>query len=369
MSNSPVSRRMVCALHVHTTYSDGAEGVDSIVAAAARAGIDAVLITDHHTMAAARHGWAGWHGGVLVVVGYEHSDPRDENHLLVFGLEEPLDPTLDAPQYVRRAVEAGGVVFVAHPVEQRRPRGSVRPYPWTAPLDLPFQGMEVWNFMSLWVERLTPGWELFHYLWPREGERPDPKTLCLWDRCAATRPVAGVAGLDSHALRVRYAGLGVTVFPHRRLFKGPLTVVEVDGITGRDGPTDTRLLLEHLASGHSIMGLARWGALREVEALAHGAPKPLWGRQVELAEGLHVGMALPRRATVRLLRDGRVVAHGRGERVEFPVDTPGIYRMEAWVGRRMWVLTNHVRVVAPGTASSLDATGARVEPVPRLVYA
>ena len=56
---------LACVVHCHSTYSDGTGTVAEIAAAAARAGADAVLLTDHDTLAARRQGEERWHGTVL----------------------------------------------------------------------------------------------------------------------------------------------------------------------------------------------------------------------------------------------------------------------------------------------------------------
>lgn len=304
------------------------------------------MITDHHTMTATRHGWNGWHDDVLVIVGYEHSDPHDANHLLVFGMNEPMDPTLSPRQYVHQATGAGGMVFLAHPVECRARRGKIRPYPWTASLDLPFQGVEVWNFMSLWAERYTARRALLNYVMPGiAGERPDDETLALWDRCAESRPVAGIAGLDAHVLKVPWGPLRLTLFPLARLFRGPLTMVETSAPLSRtDARADTAMLLAHLARGNSMMGVRKYGPLEEILTRFGSDHGQVWGETFVAREPVDLVMTLPRRACAKLLRSGRVVAETRGRTVRFPVTEPGIYRVELRRRGAVWVITNHLRV-------------------------
>jgi len=55
-------------LHVHSRYShDGRGSVEEIGAAAARAGVRVVFLTEHNTLAALRDGKEGWHGPTLVL--------------------------------------------------------------------------------------------------------------------------------------------------------------------------------------------------------------------------------------------------------------------------------------------------------------
>src|SRR3954451_23167389 len=104
-----------CVVHCHSTYSDGTGTVPQIAAAAARAGADVVLLTDHDTLEARRRGEEGWHGPVLVCVGEEVS-PRRQNHYLAFGLDEEIVHRGISPAQIVAAVrDAGGFGFAAHP--------------------------------------------------------------------------------------------------------------------------------------------------------------------------------------------------------------------------------------------------------------
>jgi predicted metal-dependent phosphoesterase TrpH len=72
-----------CVVHVHTTYSDGTATVTELVTAAAAAGVDALLVTDHDTLGAVRDGWQGRREGVCVLIGTEVS-PKG-GHYIVYG--------------------------------------------------------------------------------------------------------------------------------------------------------------------------------------------------------------------------------------------------------------------------------------------
>ncbi|HUX15651.1 MAG TPA: PHP domain-containing protein, partial [Phycisphaerae bacterium] len=66
----------VGAFHVHSCYSDGSGTYQEIASAAARAGLDFVVMSDHDTLRPRADGWQGWHDGVLVIVGTEISCKR-----------------------------------------------------------------------------------------------------------------------------------------------------------------------------------------------------------------------------------------------------------------------------------------------------
>src|SRR5215211_8900578 len=113
---------LACVVHLHSLYSDGTGTVPEIAAAAARAGADVVLLTDHDTLEAKERGEEGWYGTVLVCVGFEVS-PVGRNHYLTFGLDEVIDHDgMSAGDIARAVADAGGIGFAAHPFS----RGSER---------------------------------------------------------------------------------------------------------------------------------------------------------------------------------------------------------------------------------------------------
>ncbi len=72
------------AIHVHTTFSDGAAGVEEVAAAAVEAGIDFLVVTDHNPMRPEQRPDDGWYGSVFVIFAEEIS--TDQGHLLAFGV-------------------------------------------------------------------------------------------------------------------------------------------------------------------------------------------------------------------------------------------------------------------------------------------
>jgi hypothetical protein len=86
-------------LHLHTTRSDGAFAPEAVAAAAARAGLHAIAITDHDTadgVAPARAA-AAREGRLRVLAGIELSctEGGADLHLLGYGID-PADPGLSA---------------------------------------------------------------------------------------------------------------------------------------------------------------------------------------------------------------------------------------------------------------------------------
>jgi predicted metal-dependent phosphoesterase TrpH len=120
-------RRYTADLHVHTRASpDGLDPPERVVAAARRAGLDAVCITDHDRDAGYRRlvslGLADPGGapvdGLLVMPGVEVSCV--EGHLLVIGAAFEVGPGVRAAEVVARAHALGALVVAPHAFDRCR---------------------------------------------------------------------------------------------------------------------------------------------------------------------------------------------------------------------------------------------------------
>ena len=129
---------LLAELHAHTTWSDGALGIPTLVDLYGQQGFDALCITDHSCngdwpgAAAANHGayiaeiereaeraFADY--GLLVVPGleltYNDPDPLQAAHALAIGLRSfvSVDDGIDVA--IETAVQAGAALVAAHPFD------------------------------------------------------------------------------------------------------------------------------------------------------------------------------------------------------------------------------------------------------------
>ncbi len=109
---------LACDLHVHTSYSrDGESRVVEVLRRASEAGLDAIAITDHDTMAGVREAMA-LHPGVLIIPGMEIS--TQQGHLIALGITREIPPRLDFHETVALAREQGAVLILPHPFHMWR---------------------------------------------------------------------------------------------------------------------------------------------------------------------------------------------------------------------------------------------------------
>jgi len=315
---------LTCVIHLHSLHSDGTGTVEEIAGAAARAGVDVVLLTDHDVMAAE----PGYYGDVLVLVGEEVS-PRGGNHYLAFGLDHPIDHSgMGAADIVRAVREAGGFGFAAHPFSKGSERFRQGPMAWSD-LDC-VDGIEVWSFVTDVAERIESIPQALRFLLAPEryASGPPEGNLREWDRLNRSRRVVAVGGVDAHQI-------GKRVFNR--------WVIRLMGYARTFRQLHTHVLLAEPPTGELEHDRAQvYDALREgssyiaVDHLAPAAGFAFWED-----EGV-VRARLPRPAEIRLLRDGEEVARTDGAELDHAVAEPGSYRVEARLDGRVWILSNPV---------------------------
>ena len=185
------------AVHVHTTVSDGAGTSEEVAAAAARAGLDFVILTDHGD-GTRRPVPPRRVDGVLVIDAVEISTTG--GHYLALGLgQTPYRLAGDPRDVIEDVTRLGGFGIAAHPDSSKL---ELAWREWQAP----FEGLEWLNADSAW--RDEPRSSLArtvaaYWLRPAEAmaslfDRPS-RTLARWDALARRRPVVAIAGHDAHA--------------------------------------------------------------------------------------------------------------------------------------------------------------------------
>jgi hypothetical protein len=342
-------------VHVHTTYSDGTATVAELVASAAAASADAVLVTDHDTLAARREGWEGVHDGVLLLVGTEVS-PED-GHYLAFGVEHEIPHAGRSALEIAAAVRAaGGVGFAAHPFSRggqmlvpALARRIVLPHGWPGLSDDDgYDGIELWSLTTDAAE----GWRtpVEAWRWLRDPEAaaaagPPAHHLQRWDSLSAHRRVPAIGGLDGHQPGIRVRGRVRSPLPHRLTFNLLRTQLLCERPLTGAVDADRATVLATLGAGRAWLtcpfvapaeGARLWVELEDGRTVPMGGEAP-HGRAV-----LHV--RLPRTADMIALCDGAPIHTARDGALDVRIEGRGVYRVEARIDGRLWLLSNSVHL-------------------------
>ncbi len=338
-------REYVGALHIHSNFSDGLRPIPEIAKIAGEVGIDFLLFADHMTLDPVKLGYEQWYDSVLAVIGYEINDADNKNHYLVFGLDETLPFDLCARDYVRRANEAGAVGFIAHPDEKRTAMPSYPPYPWTAWDAEGFDGIEIWNHASEWMEKLNNFNKYYMVLHPLKFlAGPEQATLLRWDELNRKKAVPGIGGLDAHAYPYRLGPVTIYIFRYKVLFKGIRTHILVDGRLPEDVAGAKAAVLGALKDARCFISNYRWGDARGFSFTAAGE-----NAMHHMGDTVHESrtefrVSVPLKATIALIGDGVTVAESRGTELLYRASKPGAYRVEVRRGKKPWIYSNHIRL-------------------------
>ncbi|AFN75517.1 PHP domain protein [Melioribacter roseus P3M-2] len=338
------------AIHIHSNFSDGSGTVEEIASFAGEAGLDYIIITDHNTLRALHEGYEGWYDKTLVLVGCEINDKENKNHLLAIGINEAYSTRLSAKEYVKLVKDAGGIGIIAHPHEKRNSMEKHPPYPWTEWDTDDFTGIEIWNHMSEWMEGLTEENKYNYFVHPLKSiSVPPQETIEVWDKLNLKRKVVGVGGVDAHAHKVNLLGFfEVEVFPYKVLFKSIRTHVLTDEPLepSKSVYENKNIVLNALKEGRCFVSNFYRGDAKGFEFYAlKENRKYFMGEALDFSGNVKINVRVPGKpARVKIIRNGEICESVDTAELSMPVDKPGVYRAEVFIGHHGWIFSNHIRI-------------------------
>jgi hypothetical protein len=342
------------AFHIHTTRSDGALDKAAIAAAAARAGLQFAIFTDHGDATRAPDA-PQYLDGVLCLDAVEIS--TNGGHYIALGMgTAPYRLGGEADDVAEDVRRLGGFGLVAHPSSAR---AELAWADWTVRID----GLEWLNADSEWRDesRLRLTRAFLDYLWRPAGalasllDRP-ADTLGHWDQLAAKRRVVALAGHDAHG------GLGAESGGRsgRRLhvpsYESSFSTFSVyatleRGLTA-DPVQDAALLLGAIREGRVFTAIDALAAPASFEFTGDVGGTIVRAGQAMPASGgparFTVHATVPPGAVTTLLRDGRGIVQANGGELEHTAALPGVYRVEVHIPRAPgippvpWLVSNPI---------------------------
>ena len=345
-------------LHMHTRYSDGTGTHEELAQAAIRAGLDAIIITDHNIwVQGVEKYFTEGEQKVLVLVGEEvHDQARQpqKNHLLVFGTEREMSHYGPDPQnLINQIAQAGGLSFIAHPVDPESAKFNQGDLSWVSWEVQGFNGIELWNAMSEFKSLLTGYIPAIRYSFnfDQVAHGPLPETLTLWDQLLAKgKPVVAVGGSDAHQMVGSLGPIKRSLFPYEQHFRAVNTHLLLTEPLKGNLSSDKQLIYQALAAGHAFIGYDLPASTKGFRFSAHSDKKDhIMGDTIEGSQSVTLQIKLPQAAECLLLKDGQVIKTSR-KRVSLihRVDEPGVYRVEAYIDfngkRRGWIFSNPIYI-------------------------
>lgn len=346
------------AFHVHSQRSDGSGTPDEIAAAAARAGLQFLIFTDHGDATRAPDP-PQYRGGVLCIDAVEISTAS--GHYIAIGLPPAPYPLGGEPRDVVEDVSRlGGFGVAAHP---ESPKRALRWDEW----DAPFDALEWLNADSEWRDEragMLAGAFMVYPLRPAETigsllDRPD-LALQRWDVLTQRRRVVSLPGSDAHGrvgLRSEDADASINTWflrlpSYEASFRAFTTRVTLDQEFSGNAERDAGALSHALRAGHvytAIDALASppfllfssksgQSSAQQGEVLRSGGPMEL-----------SVRTNAPAGSTIKLMRNGTLVHSAVAAELRFEAGAePGVFRVEVALasapGRPAipWLLSNPI---------------------------
>jgi hypothetical protein len=367
------------AYHVHSRLSDGTGTLDEIAAAAAKASLQFVIVTDHgdgtRTPSAPEY-----RAGVLCLDGVEIS--TELGHLAVLGLPPTPYPLGGHPREVLEDVHRfGGFAIAAHPGS---PKTELRWMDWEAPID----GLEWLNADSEWRDEFLGnlGRSLLTYAFrPTETlasllDRP-ASVLKAWDRLQRTRRVPALAGADAHARlgfgqpREPYDNRVLARVPSYEVsFRAFVNHVILDAQLTGDAAVDAERILAAVREGRVFTSVDGEAGLAQFQVFAtSGTRIARVGDYLDVEGNAAVvaQISAPDGTRLVLLKDGEPIYDAVSPEIRVDVGSqPGAYRVEAFLPVNLatssvpWVLSNpiyvglrdaHANAVVPATVPPVSS--------------
>jgi hypothetical protein len=357
-------------IHVHGRASDGRGTLDEIAAAAARAGLQFVIVTDHGD-GTRRPEPPAYRAGVLVIDGVEISTRG--GHYVAIGLpQSPYPLGGEAADVVEDVHRLGGFGVAAHPDS---PKPELRWTDWTLPVD----GVELVNPDTSWrVHAFTGGiesrWLLLRSLLAYPARRAEaisqlltesPELRAQWLHLARTRSVIAIAGADAHAklaLGDTEPGDNRSSIPipsYESSFESlTVHVTPARALTG-SAADDAQLVIDGVRAGHVYVAVEGWATppafeLRATRQSSSGAAGDRLDPGAPIT--LYVRSNAPPGFETLVWRDRELLTERSEPAFELPVgDGPGLYVVEVRKpnspGLPAWITSNPIYVRQPAPSS------------------
>jgi len=337
------------AVHLHSSCSDGSKSIPEITETANEKGLDFLLFSDHNTLKPKKDGLEGIYKKVAVVIGCELNDPDDKNHYLAFQIEDEIPLGLRAEEYVKKVRDQGGFGIIAHPAEKRSYSEKYPPYPWTDWNVQGFDGIEIWNQLSEWMEgmsRLNFIYRLMHPL--RSIHFPVKSILEKWDRLNIEKRIVGTGGIDVHAYKKRFLGfINLEIYPYKVQFKSIRTHLLLDEswqeiLKKNDFSLAERAIFSAIKNARLFIVNYSVGDGTGFEFYAQKGSRifPMGARINEHEVEFHV--VCPLKGKIRFIHNSVVKEQKRGQDLQIKCNEPGVYRVEIYRKGRGWIYSNPI---------------------------
>jgi len=343
-------------IHVHSSLGGHSTGnFAELIAAAKINQLDFVIITEHpqadfDTSAMTLN---GTHAGVLFVNGNEVTTADGDRLLLIPGSADAASMSAKTSrEVVDKQHAAAGISIAAYPVQSQT---------WSS---TSIDGVEIYNLftnaraanrVALFFDGLWSYGRYSDLMFANFFLRP-AENLKRWDDAIGNgnHRLVATAGNDAHSnigLSVNDDSgkqwLGVKLDPYERSFRTVRTHVLIK----KDRGLTRASLLEAIADGHCYVSFDLFGDAKGFMFQVISPEQRIIGDEIGFVDGLRVIASAPLMSRIVLYRDGSAISENSGSKVEFPINSKGAYRVEAYLDSlpapatgKPWILSNPIYI-------------------------
>lgn len=356
---------------MHTPYSDGEKYHEAIAQDAINAGLDFVVVTDHNIWVEGVEGYyENDNGRVLLLTGEEVHNVRRKpqaSHFLAYGAKQELSALAPDPQaLIDRTIAAGGYGFLAHPHEKDLPIVDEINLGWHDWDIDGYTGLEIWNYMSSFKNRLAEALERmpWHTMWlgkliavrmalnPQKViTAPEQETLDLWDQLLASgKRIVAIGNSDAHGTPMSVGPITREIYPYEFLFRAVNTHLFVPQPLSGDLEKDRNMIFHAVGLGNAFVGYDMPHPTKGFRYSCEGREQGIMGDRVRLDAGTTLHVRTPVKTAVRLIRHGEIVAQQEAcDALTYEPAQPGAYRVECDIqyqgNKRGWIYSNPIYLV------------------------
>lgn len=335
------------AIHIHSLHSDGTGTVEEIVSAAKKSGLSWIVITDHNNLDAKE----GMYEGICLITGEEIS-PDDDNHYIALDIKKTISPNMPPSEFIQEVKNQGGFGFIAHPDELVERKNTYSALRWTDWSMKNFGGIEIWNYMSDWVDYYNAE-DIFETLKAilfrnHTLKGPTPKTLAWWDSLnnETSEIIPAIGGVDVHAMEFKKSFVKLKIFPYKDTFDTITNFLHFEEELPDDFEGKKKKILEALKLGKNLIVNRIWANKCKYPIFCvQNQHKTVYsGSSIELDDYSKLLVKLPQKAEIRVIYDGQLVWQAETDNLEFDKLDKGKYRIEVYFKGKPWIFSNPILI-------------------------
>lgn len=331
-------------IHNHSEYSyDSQVKIKDIISAAQYNKLDYVTINDHMNMDAKNDADLMRETSVKLIVGVEINDKSNNNHCLVFNTNKIVTHG-NAKEYTDYYTKEKAITFAAHPFEKRSNK-SFRKYIWTDKSNTNFNGLEIWNAVSNWLERLNPKLNgVFLVFFPSFFIRSaNPNSIKWWDYLNEKGlKKSAIGSTDAHTFLYKKFGKTFRFLPHKYLFG----TIRTNVLIPQKENIDNNDILNALKNGNSYIINYKVGHPIGFYAgiSKTGYDSAIFGQEIDFTEGLKFYFHAPYLVKAICYKNGKPIGRINENKGEFAIPEKGNYRLKLRRFGKNWIYTNNIYV-------------------------